>query len=152
MKCGGSSPRVSESHRGSNSRGRCSHVLPNTQAASDLPQTLNSGSLCAYLVPNRHILIQSSQPPHEKGTNSIYTSSIRTGLREGRPPAQCRTARKRLQHRVNHSIVPKLLPAPKTLNSSSLLGYAIPETSPLLRLLLGRHVQPAALQGTFGQG
>lgn len=93
-------------------------MLPNTQAASDLPQTLNSGSLCAYLVPNRHILIQSSQPPHEKGTNSIYTSSIRTGLREGRPPAQCRTARKRLQHRVNHSIIPKLLPAPKTLRNS----------------------------------
>lgn len=108
-KCGGSSPSVSESHRGSNSRGRRSHVLPNTGAASHLPQTLNSGSQCAY----RHILIQSSQPPHEKGTNSIYTSSIRTGLREGRPSAQCRTARKRLQHRDNHTIIPRLLSAPR---------------------------------------
>lgn len=151
-KCGGSSPSVSECHRGSNSRGCGSHMLPNTRAASDLPQTLNSGSHCACLVPNRHILIQSSQPPHEKDTNSIYTSSIRTGFREGRLPAQCRTARKRLQHRVNQSIIPKLLPAPKTLNSSSLLGSAIPKTSPLLRMLLGRHVQPAALQATFGQG
>lgn len=83
-------------------------MLPNTGAASHLPQTLNSGSQCA----SRHILIQSSQPPHEKGTNSIYTSSIRTGLREGRPPAQCHTARKRLQH-----CYPQTPLCPKALNA-----------------------------------
>lgn len=104
-KCGGSSPSFSESQRKQQQRAPLTRAPQQRSCLSPATNSINSGSHCA----SRHILIQSSQPHHEKGTNGIYTSSIR----EGRPPAQCRTARKGLQHRVNHSVIPKLLSAPR---------------------------------------